>query len=343
MVVPAKGRRIRVLESFGPPHNRMNPYGVLLVQAFPEYVDAQYFSWWAALKGDYDVFHLHWPEVFVRAVSRHGLARPKAVIRGILFLLILLRIRFGKKALVRTLHDSVPHERPNGIQNWLIGLSEKWTTLWIVLNADSEPPGGAPYEASMIGHFRDWFEPSDASPVPGTILHFGSIRPYKGVPTLLKEFGKVADPALRLRIVGAVHDEALKDEISRLVPEDSRVHFRDSFLTDDDLRSELLRCSLVVLPFTRITNSSSLLVALSLNRPVLAPSAPSIVEVANEVGDGWVHLYDGDLTAADIERAIKMVSESPPVGSPDLSLRDWSLIGEQHADAFDAALERVRQ
>lgn len=325
------------MESFPAPHSQTNPYSVQLFRSFPPEVDASYFSWIGAIRGDYDVFHLHWPEVFVRSVSG-----PKSLIRGALFLLILIRIRIGKKALVRTLHDQVPHEPPNFLQKWLIELSERWTTLWIVLSSASEAPEGALSRRSTIGHFENWFEPIEIAPVPGRLLHFGLVRRYKGVDTLVRAFQELDDPALSLRIVGTVQDEDLERTITEACAADSRITADCNYVSDEVLRSEVLSSSLVVLPFSRITNSSSLVLALSLQRPVLAPSAPSILEIAEEVGPGWVYLYDDTLAPADIETALRQVRDCPPSQPPDLSLRDWTRIGHDHAEAFEFAYASVR-
>lgn len=302
----------------------------------PPSVDAQYFSWGRALKGDYDVFHLHWPEILVRGVSK-----PKALIRGTLFFLVLLRIKIGRKALVRTLHDRIPHERPNVLQRFVINLSERWTTLWITLNSESLPPSGAPYRRSLIGHFKDWFDPSDRDPIKGRLVHFGLVRRYKGVTDLIEAFSDLPDQSLTLRIVGAVQDPSLKSEIDVLCQDDPRVTLDDSYVSDETLRSEVLDSSLVVLPFSRITNSSSLILALSLNRPVLAPAASSIVEVAEEVGPGWVILYQGELSSEDLAGALDHVETSLPDVPPDLSLRSWDVIGQDHAAAFAEAVHLV--
>ncbi|MGB3411608.1 MAG: glycosyltransferase [Microthrixaceae bacterium] len=325
------------MESFPPPHYRTNPYLVQLFGSFPEEIDARYFSRKDALLGNFDVFHLHWPEVAVRGVSG-----VKSLLRGVVFLLILLRIRIGKKALVRTLHDQVPHEAPNFLQRWVIGLSERWTTLWIVLGDGSDPPPGSLTRNSVIGHFKDWFDHPDLDPVPGRLLHFGLVRRYKGVDNLVREFRKLDDPHLTMRIVGAIEDEDLEREIVRAAEADSRITAVNKYVPDRQLVEEVLTSSLVVLPFTRITNSSSLILALSLNRPVLAPGAPSIVEVADEVGEGWVFLYDGDLTSAHIELAMERVREHTPSGPPDLSSRDWEKIGRDHAEAFRFAYAAIQ-
>ncbi len=317
------------MESFPPPHYRSNPYIVQLFGSFPEEIDARYFSRKDALLGNFDVFHLHWPEVAVRGVNG-----VKSLLRGTVFLLVLLRIRIGNKALVRTLHDQVPHEAPNFLQRWVIGLSERWTTLWIVLGDGSEPPPNSLTRRSVIGHFKDWFDHEDADPVPGRLLHFGLVRRYKGVDNLIREFRKLEDPELTLRIVGTIEDEDLERQIVRASENDSRITAVNNYVADEQLVEEVLASSLVVLPFTRITNSSSLILALSLNRPVLAPAAPSIVEVADEVGRDWVYLYDGDLTSAHIASALKRVRENTPADPPDLSKRDWDRIGRDHAEAF---------
>lgn len=329
---PEHTDRVVVLESFGPPHERTNPYSIRLVESFPPRVEMRYFTWRRALLEPFDVFHLHWPEVKVR-----GTSGPRSLLRGTLFLLLLLRVRLTRRGLVRTLHDSIPHEAPNALQRWVIGLSERWTTLWIVLNDDTPAPPGAVTRRSRIGHFGDWFEPGGTTAVPGRLLHFGLVRRYKGIDTLLREFERIRDPSLSLRIVGLVHEDDLADEMERVSERDPRVTVENAFVSDERLCTEILSSELVVLPFSRITNSSSLLVALSLGRPVLAPEAPSIVEVADEVGDGWVQLYEGELTAAHVLDALDAVRAFDDDARPDLTSRSWTTIGEEHAEAFELA------
>ncbi|MEZ5238719.1 MAG: glycosyltransferase [Microthrixaceae bacterium] len=331
--------RVVVLESFGEPHGQTNPYSIQLFDSFPEEVEALHFSWRLALLGSYEVFHLHWPEVKVR-----GTSSVRALLRGSAFLVLLLRIRVGRKALVRTLHDSAPHERPNALQRWVIGLSERWTTLWIVLNSHTRPPTDAPSVFAPIGHYRDRLEDDvRPDPVPGRIVHFGLIRPYKGVEALVDAFGSLEDQTLRLRIVGTIQDDALRSSILSAADTDARISVEDRYLPERELVGEVCTAELVVLPFARITNSSSLLFALSLGRPVLAPAAPSIVEVASEVGADWVLTYEGPLRPEVISDALERVRRSAARrGSPDLSSRDWPAIGRIHADAFRRARDIAR-
>ena len=40
----------------------------------------------------------------------------------------------------------------------------------------------------LHGHYREWYGPSNAPSVPGRLLCFGLLRPYKGVESLLAAF-----------------------------------------------------------------------------------------------------------------------------------------------------------
>jgi hypothetical protein len=95
---------------------------------------------------------------------------------------------------------------------------------------------------------------------------------------------------------------------------------------------------LVVLPYKAMHNSGALLLALSLDTPVLAPDNEVNRHLAEEVGDGWLHLFEGTLTIEDLERTLKAVAATPTRGRPDLSAREWPESAALHAAAFRAAL-----
>jgi beta-1,4-mannosyltransferase len=329
--------RIKVLESFAPPHERTNPYCVLLFDSFPEVIDADHFTWRRALTGDFDVFHLHWPEVKVRSSSA-----MRSTLRGAAFLLLLFRIRITGRALVRTLHDAAPHERPTVLQRWVLRLCDRWTTLWITLTDVVVPPTSAPVRIIPHGHYRDWFEPpAGVDPTPGRLLHFGQLRPYKGTTPLVEAFMALRDEDLSLHIAGATPGKELEAALRTLCARDDRVRLRVGYLPDEDLRREILASELVVLPYLNITNSGSLLLALSLDRPVLASAAPAVAEVAGEVGPGWVQLFHGPISSETLQAALSRLRRDRPTGRPDLSSREWEGIGAAHARAFEDALRIV--
>ena len=324
---------IRVLQSVPPPTDAVNPYIELLVRSLPESIEVTYFTWRQALTSDFDVFHLHWPEVKIR-----GRTAWRSVTKTILFLLILVRIKVTRTALVRTIHDVAPHETASVLQRWVIALSERWTTMWISLSPAITPPRGVPSVVIPHGHYRDWFDPIARRPSkPGRIVHFGQLRPYKGTSQLVAAFTSLPDPGLSLRILGPAPDADLKRSLVELCAHDPRVDIRAEYVPDAELAHEIMEAELVVLPFVRIWNSGSLLLALSLDRPVLTSSAATAQELADEVGVGWIQIYDGQFDAEILASAVESTQQHPPKGRPDLSLRTWSRIGEAHAAAYARA------
>jgi beta-1,4-mannosyltransferase len=328
-----------VLESFGPPRSRSNPYRLQLMDSLPASVRPLYFSWKRALVGRFDVFHVQWPEVVLQ-----GRSRVRTVVRCVLFALVLLRIRAQRKALVRTLHDLAPYEPLPTMQRWVIRLSDRWTTLWVTLTDVTRAPRQAPTVLAPIGHYRAWFADTPrAAPVSGRMLHFGLIRKYKGIDTLVSAFSQLSDDHVTLRIIGYPQDGDTATTIQRACHEDHRISAITEYVADEELATEVTESELVVLPFDRVTNSSSLILALSLDRPVLVPSTPITEQVAAEVGAGWVLTYNGSLDSQTITNALdvaRAVRNGPP---PDLSRREWSTIGAQHAVAFARAVRIARR
>jgi beta-1,4-mannosyltransferase len=322
--------RVVVLESFGPPHQRTNPYLTQLFASFPSSVTAMHFSWRRALTGSFDVFHLHWPEALAR-----GATRGRTVRRSLLLLLVLLRIRLQRKALVRTLHNVTPHERPSRLQAWVTDLSERWTTLWITLNDRIAAPNAAPTMVVAHGHYRDWFaDQPRAEPRRGRLLHFGRVRAYKGLDSLLEAFAELDDEEVSLHIVGKTEDESIASHLRRASTTDRRISVIDDYVSDAVLAREIYESELVVLPFTETTNSGSLLLALSLDRPVLVPAMAATDALAAEVGGHWVLTFQDRLHAATLERALDAARQPREPPRPDLSGRDWASIGAGHAAAF---------
>ncbi|MEQ1785492.1 MAG: glycosyltransferase [Acidimicrobiales bacterium] len=326
-----------MLESFGPPHGKNNPYFLQLVDSLPPSIDLRYFSWRHALVGRYDVFHVHWPEVVLR-----GRTRARSAARLVLFVLVLVRIRLQRRALVRTLHNAAPHEPVTRVQARVIRFADRCTTLWITLSDRTVPPTAAPSVVVPHGHYRDWFDLSqEVRPVRGRVVFCGRVRRYKGVERLLQAFAELPDQGASLHIVGRTEDAEMAADVRRACLADQRVVALDDFVTDAVLADEVRQAEVVVLPFVEMTNSGSMLLALSLDRPVLVPRLPVTEAIAAEVGAGWVLLFDGELDAEALARA--MGSPTPEeTARPDLSAREWPPIAAAHAAAFARAVALAR-
>lgn len=336
-------RPLVVLQSFPVPRATTNPYIVMLyraLQAEPG-VEVWTFSFRRALTGRYDVFHAHWPEVLVS-----GHSPVKALVRQCLFLAVLGRLWLRRTPVVRTVHNL---RLPTGIsrrETWLLRLTERLTTVRIRLNETTELPPDQTAATILHGHYRDWFAAHPLPPsAPGRVAFFGLIRRYKGVDILIDAFREAAGtmPELTLRVAGQPSSDDLADQLRSAAHGEERISLAFQFLTDQELADEVGRAELVVLPYREMHNSGGALTALSLARPVLVPDNENNRRLGEEVGPGWVHLFDGRLTGAHIVRTVTELRDRPPVAPPDLSAREWTHAGSELRAVYLAAVQDRRR
>lgn len=328
---------IRVLQSFPRPGRATNPYLTQLVMSLPDDVTTLWWSWRAALFGHYDVLHVHWPELLFR---RDG--RWRTLARQCLFVLLMLRIAMNRIVLVRTVHNLKPHEPGDRFEDYLLRWCDRRTGLWIALNDSTPIPPGRPSVVIPIGHYRDLYD-GMAMPatVSGRLLYFGLVRRYKGVLGLVAAFGGLVSPDLTLRILGRPHPEELGDEIEAACRADPRVSAELRFVEDESLIRDIAQSELVVLPYTKMHNSGAVLLALSLDRPVLAPDTPTTAALAAEVGPAWLLTYRGELDPTNLQAGLGRVRAAQHRSTrPDLTARDWPALGARHREAYMSALRR---
>jgi beta-1,4-mannosyltransferase len=113
--------------------------------------------------------------------------------------------------------------------------------------------------------------------------------------------------------------------LEALAARDPRVQFELGFVRDDRLQLFFNAADLIVLPYRQILNSGSALLALSFNRPVLAPAIGSLPELAQTVGGHWMQLYKGDLETGELQNALE-VSRSLRDQLVPLEPFDWERI-----------------
>jgi beta-1,4-mannosyltransferase len=327
---------VTVLQSFPPPRSTTNPYLVQLVRALPDDVRIEYFSWRRALAGRYDVLHLHWPETLLRSPSR-----VKALARTAAGALLLGVLRARRIAVVRTLHNPRPHEQPPPLARAVLRGLDRATTRWIRLNTFTVEPDPARTSTILHGHYRDWFGATAEPTVPGRLLSFGLLRPYKGVECLLQAFAELRDPSVSLHVVGSPTTRDLRETVLAAASADPRITARLEYVDDPTLRDEIAAAELVVLPYRELHNSGAALLALSLERPVLLPASEVASALTDEVGPGWVHLYSGELTGAALATALTRSRDVVRAGRPDLSRREWTGAGAGHRAVYLAAVDDV--
>lgn len=328
------------MQSFRTPRPTTNPYIVMLDRALAAETGIEHttFAWRSALLARIDVIHFHWPEVLLegdRAWKRFG--------KRMLFRALLAKLALTRAAIVRTAHNLELPDVDAPTRRLLVEL-ERRTDHRIVLNPVTTSPWSSPMTLIPHGHYRDWFEAyPKATAIPGRIGYFGLIRRYKGVEGLVEAYtaAAAADDTLSLRLGGRPSTSELEDTVRAMVDAAPRAQATLRFLEDAELVDIATSSQLVVLPYRFMHNSGGALAALSLDRPVLVPRTEVNELLSAEVGTGWVHQFDGDITPERIREAVAATSAT--TGSPDLSHRDWKDAGAQHVAVFGAALRRRRR
>lgn len=334
---------LRVLLAVQPSEGINNPYGELLARSLSaQSCSVRSWSWRFALIGAYDVIHLHWPEGLLR-----GNSLPKRLAKWAGFLVLLLRWSVGRVAVVETIHNETPHEPGNWVEGVLLAWKNRLVRHWIAINPVTTPR--APITTVILhGHYRDVYSrPAAIDGIPGKLLFFGMIRPYKGVPDLIRRFceSDAAEQGWQLRIIGDPSSVDLEHEIKVLsdrVP--SHVSGILDSIPDSQLVAEIASAEAVILPYRRLFNSGVALTALSLGVPVIMPRVAASIALQQEVRQEWVVLYDEPLTGGRLLDALHQVRllGGERDAYPDLAQRDWDVSGRLHLDVYEQSVQAGR-
>jgi len=332
----AERPQLTVMHSSPPPDGTTKYIDQIVTEA-PAELRFTYFSWKAVFTEKLDVFHVHWPEVLLRSEGSLGRAA-----KALALLALLTKFRLTRVPIVQTLHNLNPHESGSWLERILLRLLNNSTTLFVRINPIT-PLVSDRTVTVLHGHYRGRFSQYEQpQAVKGNLLHFGLIRPYKGVERLVEIFETMVDHQLKLRIVGEPSG-GLRETIELSVARDERMSALLKFVADEVLVAEVCKSELVILPYTEMHNSGALLVALSLNRPVLVPRTDTSEAIAQEVGPGWVFIFDGQLSASDISTALDVIRSNDRNVIPHLDGRDWQEVGEGYYDAYVQATQRVQR
>ena len=332
-----------------------NPYTRLLYEGVERHgVVVKDFSPARALRGGYDLWHVHWPEDF--------LSYPSALMAAVyvvaeLLLMALARCRGTR--VVWTIHDLGPHDSHHP---WLEALF--WPLFlpmvdgYITLSehareqAQKQFPILQTVPGAVVphGHYRpaypapvsqaqarkEWEMPEDA-PVAAYI---GRIRPYKNVDALLRAFRAVDASEARLLVAGNPTSEHLAEQIRTAAGADSRIQLALRFIPEDEMPSVLAAADLVVLPYDDILHSGSALLSLSFNRPVLVPERGAMTELRADVGEEWVYTYTGTLTAGDVNATLRAARRDDRPAQAPLDHLDWDVLAGQTVALYERVLSR---
>lgn len=115
-------------------------------------------------------------------------------------------------------------------------------------------------------------------------LHFGKVRPYKGVDALLDAFDRISrrDRSARLLLIGEPGRFEQRDEIIQQARANPAVLSNFSAVPDEDIQLYMNAADVVVLPYRKVLNSGALQLAYSFAKPVVAAAIGCIPHQVDE-------------------------------------------------------------
>lgn len=132
------------------------------------------------------------------------------------------------------------------------------------------------------GSFVDWYPikytPEKAREKLGinatarVVLNFGLLRPYKGIEQLIAAFVKLENSNAHLIIAGAPYHKEYSEKLKKIISGKANITLHNRHIEDDEVQLYFAAADLVVLPFRKVLNSGSALLAMGFGKAVVAPN-----------------------------------------------------------------------
>ncbi|MGC4020655.1 MAG: glycosyltransferase [Cyclobacteriaceae bacterium] len=302
-----------------------------------------------------DVLHLHWITPYLRGENSFVV-----FFYALKFLFDLTLTKF-KTPIVWTIHNQVSHDsRFPKIERFTYRITSKLVDEAILHGNSLKGIIQKDYKISdrklsiiNLGNYKSIYPPliekklareklSIPTEVRKVFLHQGLLKPYKGIDELIQVWNDNSKEVndCMLVIAGKSPDKNYEDNLRKLIDSNKTVQLICRYVTDDELSVLYSASDVVVLPFRRIMASSSLMVAISLGRPVIAPKLGASEEL---LGDASDLLYD---TMEGNEGLKIAIIKSTRIDLAELTKRtearaiffDWDQIGKSTADLYRKAI-----
>ena len=312
-----------------------------------------------------DIFHVHWPEAILWGRLANGVpAMTRVAAAHALRTMDRVRARGGIVAW--TVHNLAPHALdPSRRAVWedffpafrdrvdlLIGMTARSLDVAVAAYPDLE---GRPRAIVPHPHFRTAYPPPGARaeararfglPDDAFVLGMlGAVRASKGVPAAVAAFraarsmNAAADETLL--VAGACADEAERRRIGAAGA--AGIVFRDAPLPPAQLSAAFGAVDAILINQRTTLNSGTLLLALSMNRPVIAPACGSVGELAAHLGAAWIETFEGELDGEKLRGLLdRLRARARPAVAP-LAAFDPPAVSAATAVALADALARRRR
>jgi beta-1,4-mannosyltransferase len=361
-----EGRRTALTVLMMPDFRTRNPYQSVLSKAISDlgnkvsfpYGYRRLFPLYRAVReqaAPVNVLHLHWLTPYLRG---------KHLVSYLIYALKLYTdvclVRLRGVPIVWTIHNSLSHESQ-------FPRLELWAMRWIASAASRVIVHSVAAlqqlrqelrlsAAKMVviphGHYREVYKPAVDKqvarerlglPAESLIyLCFGLVRRYKNIEGLLKAWSQshTLSHINVLVLAGEALDLNYAEEIRGLAQSNTNVILRLRHIPAEEVHLYFSAADIVVLPFSRTLTSGSLLLAMSFDKPIIAPRFDVIVEALGPAGAllfdpseaDALHRALGAAASADLAAIAERVR-------PQCDRLSWSAIAEMTVSTYDAACQ----
>lgn len=237
--------------------------------------------------------------------------------------------------LVQTLHG--PHQ--GGTSAWRRILDDA-TALFVTLDGTTFTPDPARTVVIPHAHYLERFIGYPrAEQIPGRILAISPNRLVRSAPDTLEAFPLMNTTGVSLRLVGQRH-RALDEHLGKVLSRNpSTISAQIGLASDAMMINEISAAEVVILPDNKtLVDESMQFLALSLERPILAPDSTAMSRLDDEVGAGWIYTHPAPLTARRLDEVMQTIHSADRAERPDLSRRGPATTAQQYADAFRSVI-----
>ncbi|ODR81770.1 group 1 glycosyl transferase [Haladaptatus sp. W1] len=347
------------------PNHDDNPYQLLLADALESHgvsVSRGSASGLAPVlsgvaRNDPDVLHFHWLHQFVI-----GRTRTRSYVAAVRFAFEVLISKLLGISIVWTVHNVLQHERhfPR-FERRVRALFARQCDEIIVHSPAARDRVMSTYDlpdeheeritvvshGNYVGSYENEVSRAEAREHFGfgddemVYLFFGNVRSYKNVPKLVETFRTIDDEDARLVIAGnPPNDRKESAKLARGCRADDRVRTDFTYIPDDEIQLYMNAADAVVLPFTRVLTSGSVILAMSFGKPVIAPRLGCLPDV---LGPKTELLYDPD-DPSGLRTAMK---RAPTLDLDEIGRQtreramsfDWDVVGERTAAVYRSATD----
>ncbi|UCD82055.1 MAG: glycosyltransferase, partial [Desulfobacterales bacterium] len=238
--------------------------------------------WLLRHRKEVHALHFHWIQSLYYDKTYLG------TVFGLLrFSINLLSARIMKYRIVWTVHNLFPHQSRYKRLDRLARKIIVFFSSAIVVHCDyarrlAQKMLRIKKDITVIphGHYADYYKTAldqqaarslfELPSAAQIFLMIGRIEPYKGIVDLIRHFKDTHQDSL-LVIAGQPSDSELANHILKQANNDRRIITILRRLDDEELAHLIAASDVVVVPFTNILTSGSVVAALSLGRPVITP------------------------------------------------------------------------